>query len=346
MKAFIYRAPKHLAVEEIPKPKCGDGDILVRVRACAICGTDVKIYNHGHPNLRPPQTIGHEIAGTIEEIGKNVAGYSRNQRVTIVTEVGCRRCRFCRQGKQNLCENFQAIGYHIPGGFAEYILIPEIAVKQSCVIPIPDSLSFEESTLVEVLSCVINGQGYMRVRHGESVVILGAGVAGCLHAELARLSGATKIIMINSSSEKRLEMAKKIANPDIAFSSIAQDAVKKIRDETAGGANVIIVACSSGDAQKMALDLCASQARISIFGGLPKDVPEIELNSNIVHYKEISVYGAFSSYVYQYKQAINLLASKRIDGRKYITHTFNLERIIEGLEVARSGDAMKVVIKP
>jgi len=346
MKAFIYRAPKQLTIEDVPKPECGPGDILVKVAACAICGTDIKIYNHGHPNLQPPQTIGHEISGTIAELGKNVSGYRKGDRVTIVTEVGCRRCRFCRQGRQNLCENFRAIGYHLAGGFAEYILIPEIAVKQSCVLPIPDSMSFEEAALVEVLSCVINGQDYMKIRHGESVVVLGAGVAGCLHAELARCSGATKIIMINSSSEKRLATAKKTAKPDLVFSSASGDPVKYVKQETGAGANVVIAACNSAEAQKQALEMAASQGRISLFGGLPKDQPVIELNSNVIHYKELSVFGAFSSYVYQYKQAINLLASRRIDGRKYITHTFPLDRIIEGFEAARSGDALKVIIKP
>lgn len=348
MKAALFIEPGRMDVVDTEKPKPSSGEILIRVKACAICGTDLKIYSHGHQFLKPPQIIGHEVSGVIEEIGDGVSGYEIGDRVFLVTPVGCGKCSQCIKAKPNLCIDFKSLGYHFPGGFAEYMLIPSAAVVWRNVIKIPinSTISFNEASLVEPLSCAINGQDYLDIRIGDTVAILGAGAIGCMHAELAKIQKAGKVILINSSSSSRMDLAKRF-NADVFVTASETDPVKKVLEETSGtGADVVIVACAQGIAQEQAIEMCAILGRISLFGGLPKDKPTINFNSNTIHYKEISVFGAFASYHKQYIEALNLLAFKKIDGTKFITHTFPLEKIKEGIETAKKGEALKVIINP
>ncbi len=176
------------------------------------------------------------------------------------------------------------------------------------------------------------------------MVVVGSGPIGCMHIELARLSGATKIILADISDE-RLELGKKFG-ATLFINSGKEDLVKRIKDETGGaGANVIITACPAGQAQEQALQMIATRGRISFFGGLPGG-STITIESNIIHYKEVSVFGAFASSASQYKQALALLASRSIKGENLITHRFPLEKIKEALEIAKSGKGLKVIIKP
>jgi len=344
MKAAVYLGKESIEVREIDRPVLSDGEILVKVESCAICGTDIRTYFHGHHAIKPPHILGHEVSGTIAEIGRGVEGYRIGERVHMVTEVGCGKCIFCRQGRHNLCPDLRAMAYYYQGGFAEYIRIPKEAVIQGNLLSIPENLSFDEATLAEPLSCCINGQEYLNITFGDTVVIVGAGPIGCMHVELARLSGATKIILADIS-EERLELARKFG-ATLFLNSAKEDLVKKVKEETDGyGASVVIVACPSPEAQEQALQFVATRGRISFFGGLPGG-KTITIESNIIHYKEISIFGAFASSSPQYRQALALLASKSIKGEDLITHRFPLEKIKEALDVARSGRGLKVVINP
>jgi len=346
MKAAVYLGPEEVEIREVPKPTCGPNEILIKVGACAICGTDVRIYYNGQKNVVPPAVTGHEIAGTIEEVGGNVEGYEVGTKAVVVTPVGCGRCRFCRSALHNLCVDFKAIGYDFPGGFAEYVLINEKAVRQGNVIPAPDSLEFDEGSLVEPLSCCINGAEYLNISLGDVVVVIGAGPIGCMHAELAKSYGATKVIMIDTVDE-RCELAKQATSADVFLNSTKVDPVEAVMDETDGlGADVIITACSAGIAQQQALKMAAKRARISFFAGLPKTKPTIEFDSNLLHYREISVFGAFASHASDYARALALIASRKIDARKLITKRIPLDDIVSGFETSRSGHGLKVVVHP
>ena len=344
MKAAVYLGKESIEIKEVDKPEVKKGEILVRVNSCAICGTDIRTYFYGHHAIKPPHILGHEVAGEIAEIGDDVDGYKLGERVHMVTEVGCGKCRFCIQGRQNLCPLLRAMAYYYPGGFAEYILIPRPAVIQGNLLSIPDGLSFDEATLAEPLSCCINAQEYLNITFADIVVVIGAGPIGCMHTELARLSGATKIILADIS-EERLEMGKKFG-ANIFVNSAKEDLIKRVKDETENmGADVIIVACPAPQAQEQALQMVTTRGRISFFGGLPGG-KTITIESNIIHYKEISIFGAFASSAIQYKQALALLASKNIKGDDLITHRFPLEKIKEALEMAKSGKGLKVIINP
>jgi len=347
MRCAVYLGPGQMELQErdIPEPK--ENEVLVRVRACAVCGTDIRIFTYGQKNVIPPQIIGHEIAGVIEEVGNGLKNdYKEGGRVTVVTCVSCGKCKFCERGWYNLCDTPRYIGYYYPGGYAEYMIVPEEAVKGGNVIVVKDErLSFPEISMIEPLSCCINGQEYLNISGGESVVIFGSGPIGCMHSELAAASGAEKIIMVDIS-QKRLDLAKKqnIRITDFINSSV-EDTVGKVLELTSGrGADVVIVACSSKEAQEQALQIASKKARISFFAGLSKDDPYIKFDSNIVHYKEVAVYGAFASYKRQYEKALELISSGKIDAKKFITHEFKLDDILSAFEVTKSGEGLKSVV--
>lgn len=343
MKAAVYYGPGKIKVEERPKPALKEDEVLIQVKACAICGTDVRIYTYGQTNVKPPHVVGHEITGIISETGRKVTGYKRGERVTLVTCVGCGKCEFCLAGRVNLCPQMKAIGYYYSGGFAQWMIVPAEAVYQGNILLLPDNLSFEEGTLAEPLSCCINGQEYLDIKAGDTVTIIGAGPIGCMHAQLAKVSGATKVILADIS-EERLELTRGV-RADIYINSQKENLVDRVLGETQGvGAEVVITACPSPEAQEQALAIIRSRGRISFFGGLPHDKSKIPFESNIIHYKEISVFGAYASHHLQYQSALKLLSSQRIRGEKLITHRFPLEEIEKGIQVVKKGKALKAII--
>lgn len=349
MKAAVYLGPGQIEVRDVPAPECRAGEILIKVDACAVCGTDLRVYQHGHHAVTPPHITGHEVAGTIAEVGGGVDGYRPGERVIIVTEIGCGLCNWCRRGRQNMCpdvsQNLSAIGYRYPGAFAEYMVMPAKGVQQGNVIKVSDALPPEHACLAEPLSCVINGQSYLHIGPGDTVVVIGAGPIGCMHVAMAKVQGATKVILADIS-QPRLELAAR-AEPDVLVNSAEEDLVQRVMDETDGdGADVVVVACSVPAAQEQALRMVGIQGRVSLFGGLPRDRAVINFDSNIVHYKEVGVFGAFASYSYQYLQALSLLESGRVQANRFVTHRFPLDAIVEGFQTALKGEALKVVIEP
>jgi len=343
MKAAVYYGPGKIKIEERPLPEPAKGEVLLEVKACAICGTDVRIYSFGQKNVKPPHIIGHEISGIIKKIGGGVKGYKEGERVVLVTSVGCGRCEFCLQGRPNICPEVKAIGYFYSGGFTEYMIVPREAVSKGNILKIPENLSFIEASLTEPLSCCINGQEYLNISMADTVVVIGAGPIGCLHAQLAKVSGATKVILIDLS-EERLKLAQRI-EVDTYINASREKPVKRVLEETNGkGAEVIITACPSPQAQEEALLMSKIRGRISFFGGLPHEHSHISFDSNIIHYKEISVYGAFASSHLQFKKALSLLASKKIEAKRFITHKFSLKETEKGMNMVKEGKTLKAVI--
>ncbi|NQS90346.1 alcohol dehydrogenase catalytic domain-containing protein [Patescibacteria group bacterium] len=346
MKAAVLKTIENLKVEEIPKPVPSPGEILIKIEACTICGTDIKAYHHGHKHIRFPRVIGHELAGEIVEVGEKVKNYKLGQKIAVAPAIPCGSCYYCRRGMQSMCLNLKAIGYHYNGGFAEFMVVTEDAVKNGCVNLLPSNISFEEGALAEPLACVINGQELSQIKLGDTVVIVGAGPLGCIHIQLARVRGATKVILIELSSS-RIDFAANFFKPDVIINPSCDDAISKIRKETQGrGADKIIVACPSGKAQEDSLKMVSPRGIINFFGGLPKDKPFIKFDSNLIHYGEFYVVGTHGSAPYHNKLALQLISSGRIKVEELITHRLPLSKLEEGIRLAESGESMKVVIYP
>lgn len=344
MHAAVLQGIGRMSIEDVPQPECAPGGMVLRVRACAICGTDVRIFRHGKRNVRPPCIVGHEITGEIVEIGADVTGYTVGEPVLLIPGIPCGRCRYCLQGRTSLCTHGHAIGYEYPGGFAEYIAVPPEGVRAGSVIKLP-SLSFAHAAITEPLACALSAHERTQTGLGDTVVIFGAGPIGAMHILLAKLRGAARVVTIDLLPA-RLAQAHRFA-PDLLINGATEDVVATVMEYTDGyGADVVITAASSRAAQEQAIALAGPRARIVFFGGLPPDNGAITFDSNRVHYGEMAVFGLFGSNLAQNHLALQLIASGQIPADQLVTHVLPLNEIEEGIALIERGEALRVVIKP
>ncbi len=345
MKAAVFHGPNDLRLVERAIPVISEGELLLRVGACAICGSDLRTFRFGARNITGPVITGHELAGAVAQVGKAVSGFRPGDRVAVAPAIPCCECPYCRQGIETMCDRLRSIGYEFDGAFAEYMVVPQAAIRAGCVNAVPDNLSFEEASLAEPLACAINGQELLDVRSGDTVVILGAGPMGCMHADLAKIRGARQVILADIQ-ERRLHLAKGFG-ADMLLDASEEGFEARALAATGGvGASVVIVAAPSGRAQEQALRLAAKHGRVSFFGGLPKSNPLISLDANLVHYRELFVMGAYGSKPRHNRTALDLLSSGRINAAALIGLTLPLERIHEGFEAVAEGRVLKVVVRP
>ena len=342
--ARLY-APGDLRVEEADVPEPGSGEITIRVQTCAMCGTDAKIFHHGHHNISLPRVLGHEIAGEVAEVDPGVDGWVRGDRVQVIAAIPCGACLYCRRGLETVCENLESMGYQYDGAFAEFMRVPKKVLDRDGVNRIPAHVPYEAAALTEPLACVLNGQEIAGVGEGDEVVVLGAGPIGCLHVRLARARGARSVTLVDVN-QLRLDLAAR-SEPDAMINGSEEDAVETVRKLTDGrGADVIITATGAGPAQEQALEMAARRGRISLFGGLPRDKPIIRFDSNLVHYRELFVVGAYGSAPRHNRDALGLISSGDVVVDDLITHRLPLDEVKEGIATVTTGEGLKVVVRP
>ena len=346
MKVARFHGPGDIRIEDSPEPTVGSGEVKIRVRSCSTCGTDLKIQRYGHHRIAPPRVMGHEIAGEITELDDEVEGWAVGDRVQVIAAIPCGTCAECRRGRMTVCPNQESMGYQYDGGFAEYMVVPAKVLAVNGLNRIPAGIGFDEASVAEPLACVLNGQELARVGTGDDVVVFGSGPIGCLHVRLARARGAARVILVEINRE-RLDLAAGLVHPDEAVCAEDGDVVEQILKLTEGrGADVVITAAASGKAQEQALQIAARQGRISFFGGLPQDAPTITCDSNLVHYRELTIVGANGSSPAHNASALDLIATGAVPVADLITHRLPLDRVLDGLEVIARGEAIKVTIQP
>ena len=346
MIASVYEGFDKMVVKEIPTPVPDDDSILVRVRSCAVCGSDIRIFHSGNSRVNPPQTLGHEAAGEVVQVGKNVHKFKVGDRVAIGADVPCGECPFCEAGIGNNCQINYAMGYQFAGSFAEYVLLNKTVVNYGPIHILPDHVSFDEGALAEPLACVINALDRAPVKLGDNVVVIGAGPIGMMLCMMARLSGAAKVILVNRS-QPRLDKAKSLGAADVYVCSGTEDSVQRVLDETAGlGADVLFTACPSGNAQIDAIKMAKNRAYVNFFGGLPKNASMVTLDTNIIHYKELMITGSHGSTPVQHGKAVDLIASGTMPIKKFASHSFDLKDICKAIETAESHDGLRVIVHP
>ncbi|MDR1496341.1 MAG: alcohol dehydrogenase catalytic domain-containing protein [Clostridiales Family XIII bacterium] len=344
MKAAVYLGKDHIEVRDVPDPVPEDGDIVVKIHACAVCGSDIRIFHHGNPRVRPPQIIGHESAGEVVAVGNGVTKFRIGDRVAIGADVPCGECEFCEAGIGNNCQINYALGYQFPGSFAQYVLLNKLTVDLGPIHKIDPSMPYDEAALAEPLACVLNATELAGIKLGDTVVIIGAGPIGLMIMPIARMLGAIKVVVVQRS-KNRLEAAKALG-ADVVIASSEEDAIERVKEETHGlGADVIFTANSSPETHRDAMLMAKNRARISLFGGLPAG-STIELETNIIHYKELTMMGAHGAMPRHHRQAVELIAARRPDMRPYISDRFALDDIRAAFELTESHSAMRVVVHP
>jgi L-iditol 2-dehydrogenase len=346
MKVARFHAPGDVRLDDIAPPSPGPDELLIRVRACSMCGTDVKIRAFGHHHIVPPRVMGHEIAGEVAEVGPAVDGWWVGDRVQVIAAIPCGECAECRRGRMTVCPNQESMGYHYDGAFAALMTVPAKVLRVDGVNRIPDGLSFAEASVAEPLACVLNGQRLARVDAGDDVVVIGSGPIGCLHVRLARARGARRVFLVDLNRE-RLDVAAALVAPDEAICGAETDVVDAVTKLTDGrGADVVITAAASGRAQEQAIAMAARQGRISFFGGLPRDNPIIACDSNLVHYRELTIVGANGSSPTHNAEALALIATGSVPVADLITHRVPLDGVLDAFDIVARGDAIKLTVEP
>lgn len=348
MKAAVIKSPGVIVVEQVETPKPQYGEVLIKIEACALCGTDQRVLKgEKHVDVA---IVGHEVVGTIEALGEGVEGYELGARCTVQTVIGCGKCAMCLVHRENLCmHGFKAIGYQWNGGFAEYMIMPKVGVDQGCLIPISDNITSEIGTLIEPLSCCVNGMQSIPLEEADHVVIFGGGIIGVLNGLVARARGA-KTITIMDVSQERLDLHKSLGLPfDNFVDSTKTDPVEWIRANTDGkGADVVVVAASVKSLVSLGMKMLAHSGHLSIFAGMPKSGPIEPIDLNVIHYLELHVHGANSSVKRNYLAARDFLESGKIDGSKLVTHVFNLDDFNTAVatQANPAAGALKIIVKP
>jgi L-iditol 2-dehydrogenase len=346
MKAAIYEGAGVMSVREVATPECGDNEVLVKVKACAVCGSDIRIFRSGNARVRPPQTLGHEISGEVVAAGKNVSRFKPGGRVAIGADVPCGECVFCKAGIGNNCQINYAMGYQFAGGFAEYVLLNQTVVNYGPVTTLPDNVSFDEGALAEPLGCVLNALELAPVRLNDIAVVIGAGPIGMILCEVIKAMGAAKVLLVNRS-RPRLDIAGRLGVADIYVCSGDENAIERVLAESGGlGADVIFTANPSPQAQADAILMARNRGKVNFFGGLPRDNSLVTLDTNVIHYKELFISGAHGAMPAHHEKAVGLIASGRIGVAKFITHRFALGDIAAAFETAEEHGGLRVVVNP
>jgi L-iditol 2-dehydrogenase len=345
VKAASYYGSGQLVVEEVAVPAMADDELLVRVRAASICGTDLRILKAGHASI-PAGTrrvLGHEVAGDVAEVGSRVQGFTPGERVSFAPCVGCGRCDDCIAGDNNACASVQILGIAFDGGFQEYLRVPRAALERGNVFPVPDSVSYAEAALVEPMACCYRGQRQVGVSFGDTVAIIGAGPIGVLHTLLARLAGARRIIVSDVVSS-RLDMVRGLG-ADAVVDVSSEDLRGAILEETNGrGANVVITTVSSAAVQSHAVELLAPRGRLCLFAGLSAS-ERVEIDTNRLHYESLTLTGTTGASIADYAACLRLVAERRIDLAPVITGRFSLDRIHEAVEHSAARRSLKAVVE-
>ncbi len=344
MLSATYTQGQGFAVTELPIPEIGDNEALLRVKAAALCGTDIKIVRGGHRKLSAGQRIvlGHEFCGVVEQVGSCVRGLKAGMRLGFAPNWGCGYCAACIRGMANLCPDFSAFGIDIDGAHAPFVRIPAEAIAQGNWVEIAESVPWDEAALAEPLACVLNGQKAVRLAPGESILIYGAGPMGLLHLLLARAIGAARVIIADPVAT-RLQKALELG-ADAVINNGSEHVAQRIKALCPSGAvDVAIIAAPVREAAEEALGLLAPFGRLCLFAGL-RGAEGATFNCNAIHYNHLTVTGVTGGPAVDYRAALNLIAARRVDVRPVISHRFALPNLAAAYEQAMAGQGLKIVL--
>lgn len=348
MIAAKYTQGLGFEVGTAPVPTAGTDEILLKVEAAAICGTDTKIIAHGHRKLRDGQTIilGHEFVGRIAQLGAQVTGFTVGERVGVAPNIGCGRCEMCARGLGNMCPEYSAFGIDRDGAQTEYVVIPASAIAQGNLVRLSEHVPAVEACLAEPLSCAISGVRAAQVGLGNIVVVYGAGPMGLFNVMVAAVSGAARVVVVDIN-DARLALAKQVGATDVV--NPKRENVKAwIKEQTGGrGVDSVIVAVPVRELQQEGLELLAPFGRLCLFAGLPKGDAGgglVGLDTNAIHYKQLVVTGMTGGAARDYRDAVRMIETGRLKVSPLISDVFTMGDMAQAFVRAQSGQGLKIVI--
>jgi len=332
MKAVIVDEPGKFHVDQVTDPEFGPKDVVVKVGACGICGTDIHIIDGEFPPTKYPIIPGHEFGGTVVAIGDGVTGVNVGDRVGVDPTLNCGECYFCQRGMGNLCERWNAVGVTTTGGFAECVAVPE-----RTVYPLPEAMSFAEAALVEPVSCVVHGFHMLQPRVGDSYLIYGAGPMGLQNAQLARFNGA-RVVAIVDVNPSRLDIARSFGF-DVVGTSLDE-----LRHVATRGFDNVIEATGKTKVAERAIDAVIRRGKLLLFGVCPPG-ETAAYDAFKIYNQEITILGTMAV-LNSYGPAIDVITAGAIDAKKMVTHTFPIDQFADAIDLVRQGGGLKVQIDP
>ncbi len=344
MKAAYITAPMQVEVRETPIPPLPEDGILLTVKACGVCGSDLRRWREGPAQGSETLIAGHEISGVVTAVGAQVSEFRVGEHLAVAPDVHCGKCHYCEHGLYNLCDHLRLIGITpgYDGGFAEYLVLTAEILSRGIVHRAPKTLSFPQAALAEPLSSVLAAHAQAGTTLGDTVVVMGAGPIGCLHLAMARARGAR--VILSEPSAVRRQMAERFA-PELILDPSTQDVAAEVRRATDGrGADIAICANPVAATHAQAVELVRKRGTVVLFGGLPKANPMTTLNGNRLHYDELRVIGTFSYHPTYHALALEAIRRGLVQSEQIITHTFPLEQAAQAFEMAASGEALKVMV--
>ena len=343
MKALLLEEYKKLTVTDMPQPKYGDHDVLVQIKACGICGSDIHGFDGSSGRRVPPLIMGHEAAGVVTKTGTAVSSVKEGDRITFDSMVSCGECHFCDRNEKNLCENRRVLGvscedYRQHGCFAEYAVVPE-----HIVYPMPDNLPFEHAAMIEPVSVAVHAVKRTPIAKGDTAAVIGSGMIGLLVVQALKAAGCSKVIAVDLADEK-LKLAQELG-ADLGINPKTTDAVKVIREATHGrGADIAVEVVGATATVKTAIEATRKGGSVTLVGNL---APEVDFPLQSVVTRELTIYGSCASNG-EYPECIDLLSHGIIKVDPLISAKDTLEegaKWFDRLYAAEPG-LMKVILQP
>ena len=344
MKAAVLEKPGKLAIRELPDPSCPPGGVVVKVLAANVCSTDLHMWEKGHPALRYPRTLGHEIAGVVAEVSNEERRYKVGDKVQVYPGIGCGTCEYCRRGRENLCPSIRILGFTLDGGFAQYLALPREAVEKGGLNRLDYPLSMTEAAMAEPLACCLNGLEKVELKKDETVVILGAGPIGCLFAMVAKHQGSGKVILLEKDSA-RISQARLGLEVDLLDANNVE-VVEAVMELTGGlGADVVVTCFREAALEYPLLELAAPGGRVLMFSGISQDRGVVPTDLNAVHYRELELIGAYGCTSIQCQRALGLMA-EGLEVNWLISKRVTLHDLEESFSNLASKEVMKICVEP
>lgn len=344
MKAAFLTGVRQFEVRSIPAPEPPEDGLVMEVRACGVCGSDLRRWREGLSPSVPPMIPGHEIAGQVRSVGRHVKEYKEGDLLAVAPDVHCGRCYYCHHGQFNLCDDLRLIGITLgyPGGFSEQMVLTAEILTNGVVHPFQAGLPFPHAALSEPLSSVLGLHRRIGTGLADTILVMGAGPIGCMHLAVAKMCGAR--VILSEPSPLRRKMAEPF-QPDAILDPSNDDVVGEVRALTGGrGADAVICANPVAAAQAQAVESVRKAGKVVLFGGLPKANPMTALDANRIHYGEICVVGSFSYQPSSHELALQVVQNHEFPADRIITHAYSLDEIGQAFETANGGEALKVIV--